>query len=58
MRHRKHTSKLNKNTSHRRCMMANMLKALIDCGRIQTTIAKAKELPIVINNIAVGKITL
>ena len=44
MRHRKRTVKLNRNTSHRRCLFANMLKALIDNERIVTTIPKAKEL--------------
>ncbi len=44
MRHRKQSAKLNRTSSHRRCMMANMLKSLIDNGRIETTVAKAKEL--------------
>ena len=44
MRHRKHSSKLNRTSSHRRCMIANQLKSLIDNGRIVTTIAKAKVL--------------
>lgn len=44
MRHRKRTAKLSRTTSHRRCMFANMLKALIDSGRIVTTLPKAKEL--------------
>lgn len=44
MRHRKDTCKLNRTTSHRRCMFANMLKSLIDNEQIQTTVAKAKEL--------------
>lgn len=44
MRHRKRTAKLSRTTSHRRCMFANMLKSLIFNGRIETTIAKAKEL--------------
>lgn len=44
MRHRKRTTKLNRTSSHRRCMMANMLKALITHGRITTTEAKAKVL--------------
>src|SRR5271155_4601288 len=44
MRHRKDTCKLNRTTSHRRCMFANMLKSLIDIGRIETTVPKAKEL--------------
>ena len=42
MRHRKNTIKLNRTSSHRRCMFANMLKSLIEHGRIQTTVAKAK----------------
>lgn len=45
MRHRKHKqSKLGRDSGHRRCLMANMLKALITHGRIETTIAKAKAL--------------
>lgn len=44
MRHLKKTCKLNRTSSHRRCMFANMLKSLIDCGRIETTLAKAKAL--------------
>ena len=44
MRHRKHTFKLGRTSSHRRCMIANMLKSLIEHERIETTVAKAKEL--------------
>ena len=44
MRHLKRSVKLNRNTSHRRCLFANMLKSLIQEGRIVTTPAKAKEL--------------
>lgn len=44
MRHRKHTFKLGRTSSHKRCMVANLLKALIEQGRITTTVAKAKEL--------------
>ena len=44
MRHGKHTFKIGRTSSHRRCMIANMLKALIDHERIETTVAKAKEL--------------
>ncbi len=44
MRHRKRTCKLGRNTSHRRCLFANLLKSLIDNERIETTEAKAKEL--------------
>jgi len=44
MRHRKHTFKIGRTASHRRCMIANMLKSLIEHGRIETTERKAKEL--------------
>lgn len=44
MRHRKNTIKLNRTSSHRRCLFANMLKSLIEHGRITTTVAKAKAL--------------
>ena len=44
MRHRKHTFKLGRTSSHRRCLIANMLKDLIDQERIVTTVPKAKEL--------------
>jgi large subunit ribosomal protein L17 len=44
MRHRKDTQKLGKTGSHVRCMLANMLKSLIEHGRIETTIPKAKAL--------------
>jgi large subunit ribosomal protein L17 len=44
MRHGKHTFKIGRTASHRRCMLANMLKSLVQHGRIQTTVVKAKEL--------------
>ena len=44
MRHAKHTFKIGRTGSHKRCMLANMLKSLIEHGRICTTLAKAKEL--------------
>ena len=44
MRHRKHIFKLGRTSSHRRCLVANMLKDLIDRGRIVTSVPKAKEL--------------
>jgi large subunit ribosomal protein L17 len=44
MRHQKHTFKIGRTASHRRCMIANMLKALIEKERIETTLTKAKEL--------------
>lgn len=44
MRHLKNTCKLNRTSSHRRCMFANMLKSLIENERIETTLPKAKAL--------------
>jgi large subunit ribosomal protein L17 len=44
MRHGKHTFKVGRTGSHRRAMIANMLKSLIENGRISTTLVKAKEL--------------
>jgi large subunit ribosomal protein L17 len=44
MRHRKNTFKIGRTGSHKRCMLANMLKSLIVEGRIETTLTKAKEL--------------
>ena|ERR1700733_3494320 len=44
MRHRKHTFKIGRTGAHNRCLMANMMKALITHGSIKTTVAKAKEL--------------
>ena len=44
MRHKKRTDKLGRTTSHRRCLMANMLKSLIEHERIETTVPKAKVL--------------
>lgn len=44
MRHGKHTFKIGRTASHRRCLIANMLKSLIEHGHIETSVAKAKEL--------------
>lgn len=44
MRHLKSTCKLSRTSSHKRCMIANMLKSLIINESIETTVAKAKEL--------------
>jgi len=44
MRHGKRTVKLGRNSSHRKALFSNMLKALITNGRIETTVAKAKAL--------------
>lgn len=44
MRHRKNTFKIGRNAGHRRSLVANMLKALIEHERIVTSEAKAKQL--------------
>ncbi len=44
MRHGKHTFKVGRTGSHRRAMLANMMKSLIENERIVTTVVKAKEL--------------
>lgn len=44
MRHGNHTFKVGRTGSHRRAMLANMLKSLIEVERISTTVVKAKEL--------------
>lgn len=44
MRHAKHTFKVGRTGSHRRAMIANMLKSLIEHERICTSVPKAKEL--------------
>ncbi len=44
MRHGNHTFKVGRTGSHRRAMIANMLKSLIENERIVTTVTKAKEL--------------
>ncbi len=44
MRHRKSGRKLGRNSSHRDAMFRNMVTSLIEEERIQTTVAKAKEL--------------
>src|SRR6266700_4117173 len=44
MRHLKAGRKLNRNAAHRAALMRNLTCALIEHGRIITTVAKAKEL--------------
>lgn len=44
MRHGKNRFKVGRTGSHRRAMIANMLKSLIENERIVTTVVKAKEL--------------
>lgn len=44
MRHRKNTVKLGRTSAHGRSLFRNLLKSLIDSGRVMTTVPKAKEL--------------
>lgn len=44
MRHRHRTFKVGRTGSHRRAMLSNMVKSLIENERIETTVVKAKEL--------------
>lgn len=56
MRHRKAGRKLNKTSSHRKAMFANMASALLKHEQIITTLPKAKELsPVVERLITLGK---
>ena len=56
MRHKLAHRKLNRTSSHRKAMFANMSAALIKHEQIRTTLAKAKELrPIVEKLITLGK---
>ena len=48
MRHRKSGRQLNRNSSHRKAMFRNMASSLVKHGLIKTTVAKAKELRMVI----------
>lgn len=56
MRHRKYGRKLNKTSSHRKAMFANMAAALVKHEQIVTTLPKAKELRRVVDRlITLGK---
>ena len=56
MRHRLHGRKLNRTSSHRKAMLANMAMALIKHEQITTTLPKAKELrPYVEKLVTLGK---
>ncbi len=43
MRHRKNFRTLNREPQHRKMMVANLVKELIDHGKVDTTVARAKE---------------
>jgi len=56
MRHRKGPRKLNRTSSHRKAMLANMASALIKHEQIVTTLPKAKELRSVVDKlVTLGK---
>ena len=56
MRHRRSGRKLGRDASHRKALYANLAGALFEHGRIKTTVAKAKEVrPIAEQMITLGK---
>ena len=56
MRHRKGPRKLNRTSSHRKAMFANMSTALVKHEQIVTTLPKAKELRSIVDKlITLGK---
>ena len=56
MRHRRSGRKLGRDASHRKALYANLASALIEHGRIKTTIAKAKAVrPIAEEMITLGR---
>ena len=56
MRHGKHGRRLNRSSSHRQAMLANLALALIKHEQIQTTLPKAKELkPVADRLVTLGK---
>ena len=56
MRHRNSLRRLNRSSSHRKAMLANMAASLIKHEQIKTTLPKAKELkPVVERLITLGK---
>jgi len=44
MRHRRRSRRLSRTTAHRKAMMRNLVTSLFEHERIETTLAKAKEL--------------
>ena len=56
MRHQRSGRKLGRDASHRKALYANLTGALIEHGRIKTTVAKAKEVrPIAEQMITLGR---
>ena len=56
MRHRKSGRKLGRDSAHRKALYANLTASLIEHGRIKTTVAKAKEVrPVAEEMITLGR---
>jgi large subunit ribosomal protein L17 len=56
LRHQKAGRKLGRDSAHRKALYANLAVALIEHGRIKTTVAKAKEVrPVAEQMITLGK---
>jgi large subunit ribosomal protein L17 len=56
LRHQKAGRKLGRDSAHRKALYANLAVALIEHGRIKTTVAKAKEVrPLAEQMITLGK---
>ncbi len=56
MRHQKRGRKLGRDSAHRKALYANLTSELIQHGRIRTTLAKAKEVrPVAEQMITLGK---
>jgi large subunit ribosomal protein L17 len=56
MRHQKQGRKLGRDSAHRKAMYANLTASLIEHGRIKTTLAKAKEVrPVAEQMITLGR---
>jgi large subunit ribosomal protein L17 len=56
LRHHKSGRKLGRDASHRKALYANLTSALIEHGRIKTTVAKAKEVrPVAEQMITLGR---
>jgi large subunit ribosomal protein L17 len=56
LRHQKAGRKLGRDSAHRKALYANLAVALIEHGRIRTTVAKAKEVrPLAEQMITLGK---
>ena len=56
MRHRRSGRKLGRDSAHRKALYANLAGALIEHGRIKTTVAKAKEVrPVAEEMITLGR---